>query len=576
MGRIIGIDLGTTTCEMAYINNSKPELIVNNLGDRITPSVVGVTDEDEYVVGMVAKRQHILKPDKTVMEVKRYMGLREEINLGDKSYLPEEISAILLKNLKIYAEDFLGEQVTEAVITVPAGFDDLQRQATKEAGEMAGFKVERIINEPTAAALAYGINNLETDEKVIVYDLGGGTFDVTVLELFEGILDVQASRGDNKLGGKDFDERIEQFIVNDFKEKHGIDLRGNKKSMARIKEAAENAKKELTTLENVVIELPFIAIDENQNPLEVNVRLNRKMFEEMIEDLVLSTEKCIDEALDAAGYTHEEIDVVLAVGGSSRVPCVKNLLNRKFPGKVKTVVNPDEAVALGAAVQAGIKNNEISSEDSVLITDVCRYTLGISMAVELQDGRILNGVFDPLINKDSKIPITAKSTYQTIYDGQESVLVSIYQGDGKFVSENIRISELELGGIPAGPAGMEGIEVAFSYDINGKMKVEATILSTGKAAEIVIDMKQNARSIVNENKEVVKEIDVTEWTNYPLAIKVKSTIKIAEKRIDKFNDSTKNKINHLIKELKKEVINDNEAKVDEIDGKLTDILFELN
>lgn len=576
MGRIIGIDLGTTTCEMAYIKNGKPELIVNNLGDRITPSVIGVTDDGEYIAGIVAKRQYILKPDNTAMEVKRHIGTQKKINLGDKEYLPEEISAILLKNLKEYAEEFLGEQVTEAVITVPAGFDDLQRQATKEAGEMAGFKVERIINEPTAAALAYGINNLETDEKVIVYDLGGGTFDVTVLELFEGVLDVQASRGNNKLGGKDFDERIEKFIIKDFKEKHGIDLRGNKKSMARIKEAAENAKKELTTLETTVIQLPFIAMDENQNPLEVNMKLTRGIFEELIKDLVVSTEKCIDEALEAAGYREEEIDVVLAVGGSSRIPCVKKLLQRKFPNKVKTEVNPDEAVALGAAVQGGIKNDEISSEDSVLITDVCRYTLGISMIVELEDGRVLDGIFDPLIAKDSKIPVTAKKIYQTVYDGQESVVVNIYQGDSRFVSENIKISELELGGIPAGPAGMEAIEVAFSYDINGKMKVEATILSNGKVAEKVIDMKQNAKNIVKENKEVEKEIDFTEWINYPLAIKVKSTIKIAETRINKFSGSTKDKINHLIIELKQAVINDNETKVDEIDTKLTDILFELN
>lgn len=572
MGRIIGIDLGTTTSEIAYIKNGKPEIIANDLGARITPSVVGLTDDNEIIIGASPKRQAVLKPERTVMEVKRLMGTSEKVNLGEKELLPQQISALILKKLKKYAEDYLGEAVTEAVITVPANFNDLQRQATKEAGELAGLKVERIINEPTAAALAYGINNLEGEEKVLVYDLGGGTFDVTVLELFEGVLDVRASRGNNMLGGKDFDERIEKYIVEDFKKKHGIDLKSNKKTMARIKDAAERAKIELSSMESTEIELPFVAIDENQNPLEISIKLTRNKFEELIMDLVESTDEEIQDALKASGYSAQDIDVVLAVGGSSRIPCVKRLLNTKFNNKIKTDINPDEAVALGAAVQAGIKNDEISSENSVLITDACRYTLGTSIVSDVGNGRLMAGIFDPIIMRDSKIPCTEKKVYYTMNESQTSVVVDVYQGDGKLVIENAKIGEFLLEGIPEAPAGEEAIEVAFTYNLNGILEVTAKILSNGKSISKIID----TQSIAKEDAVFIEELNLDKWKECELASKVKSTIDLCERKMEKINDTDIEKVQKVLNELKKAVIDNDNELVEKYDEELTDLLFDIS
>ncbi len=568
MGRIIGIDLGTTTSEIAYIKNGKPEIISNNLGDRITPSVVGVSDDDELVVGVLAKRQAALKPERTVMEVKRLMGTNEKVALGDKKYMPQEISAVILKNLKKYAEDFLGEKVTEAVITVPANFNDLQRQATKEAGEAAGLRVDRIINEPTAAALAYGINNLESEEKILVYDLGGGTFDVTVLELFEGVLDVRASRGNNLLGGKDFDERIEKYIIDDFRQKYGIDLRNNKKTMARIKDAAERAKIELSNMAVTDISLPFVAMDENQNPLEIDIKLTRQKFEELIMDLVDSTYNEIQDALKAAEYSENDIDIVLAVGGSSRIPCVREMLQSKFKNKIKTDVNPDEAVALGAAVQAGIKNDELSSEDSILITDACRYTLGTSVVSHVGNGRMLEGVFSPIIFKDSKIPCTGKNTYFTVSDNQEAVDIEVYQGDGQLVVENTHIATFLLEGIPPAPAGEEGIEVAFSYNLNGILEVSAKVLSTGKSINKIVD---TSKLFDFGTQSPSKNLE--EWKNCRLASKASLTIELCEKKLDKLNEKDREAATTLLCKLKEAIINDNEETVRMFDDELTDFLF---
>lgn len=571
MGRIIGIDLGTTTSEIAYIKNGKPEIIVNDLGNRITPSVVGLTDDNEIIVGTLPKRQAVLKPERTVMEIKRLMGTNEKISIGDKVLSPQEISSMILKKLKKYAEDYLGESVTEAVITVPANFNDLQRQATKEAGELAGLKVDRIINEPTAAALAYGIDNLEGEEKVLVYDLGGGTFDVTVLELFDGVIDVKASRGNNKLGGKDFDERIEKYIIEDFEKKNGINLRNNKKTMARIKEAAERAKIELSSMDSTDIELPFVAIDENQNPLEISIRLTRSKFEELIMDLLEATDKEIQDALEAAKYSIDDIDVVLAVGGSSRVPCVRRLLNTKFNKKIKTDINPDEAIALGAAVQAGIKNDEISSEDSVLITDACRYTLGTNIVTDVGNGRLMSGVFDPIIMRDSKIPCTRKKVYYTASENQNKVVIDVYQGDGKLVIENTKIGEFLLEGIPEAPAREEAIEVSFTYNLNGILEVKAKILSNGKSISEIID----TQSINKEDVVCFEELNLDKWKECKLAPKVKSIINLCERKMETMNDTYREKVQELLNKLKKSVIENDDELVKKYDEELTDLIFDI-
>ncbi len=568
MGRIIGIDLGTTTSEIAYIKNGKPEIITNKLGNRITPSVVGISDDNEVIVGTLAKRQAALKPEKTVMEVKRLMGSNKEISLNGQLFTPQQISAFILKELKKSAEEYLGETVSEAVITVPANFNDLQRQATKEAGELAGLKVERIINEPTAAAMSYGIDNLETEEKVLVYDLGGGTFDVTVMELFEGILDVKASRGNNALGGKDFDEAIEKYIVEEFKNKNGIDLRNNKMSMARIKEAAERAKIELSNMQSTDIIIPFIAVDKKQNPLEINLKLTREKFEELIMSLVESTEKEIDDALKAAGYKESDINIVLAVGGSSRIPCVRKLLEKKFKNKIKTEINPDEAVALGAAVQAGIKNDEIKSEDGLVVTDACCYTLGIEVARRGSNGEVLGGIFDPIIQKDTKIPCTAKQSYITVADNQPAVNVCVYQGDNYMAADNTLIGKFVLDGIPEGKAGEQGLDISFSYNLNGILEVTATIQSTGKSINKIIDMlgNKNGGTADNESKP---------WENCRLADSIRLTVEICEKKIKNLSGNKKDVIVSKLNELKRAVIDDNEALVKQYDTELTNLLFDV-
>lgn len=568
MGRVIGIDLGTTTSEIAYIKNGKPEIIVNRFGSRITPSVVGLTDDNELIVGEKAKGQAILKPDRTVMEVKRLMGTNQRVSLGGKNLLPQEISAMILKELKRSAEDYLGEEVTEAVITVPSNFTDLQRQATKSAGRKAGLKIERIINEPTAAALAYGINNLNTEENVLVYDLGGGTFDVTVLELFDGILDIKASRGNNKLGGKDFDDRIIEYVVKKFKDRHGINLRENRKAMARIKDAAEKAKIELTTMKNTNIEVPFITVDKDNKPLAIKMRLTREMFEKLISDLVKSTEREIDDAMNAAGFKPEDISTVIAVGGSSKIPCVRRLLVSKFGDKIRDEVNPDEAIALGAAIQAGIKNDEISSKKSVVITDACRYTLGTSIIINGED-RVLEGIYDPIIMRDSKIPCTVKKNYFTVEKNQTRMTIDVYQGDEKKADDNISIGEFVLDGIPAKPAGEEEIEVSFTYDLNGILKITAKVLSNGKCIEGIIDTTKLVR------EEQLSEEELEKWSTCRLAYKGRDVIELGEKKLESLNGELKLQVKVILDNIKRAIISDNESLIQKYDNELTDLLFNI-
>ncbi|KGN00693.1 molecular chaperone DnaK [Clostridium botulinum] len=578
MGRIIGIDLGTTTCEVAYLNNGQPEIILNDLHKKITPSVVSISDEDGFIVGELAKRQAILKPDETVIEVKRLMGESNKIKLGDKELLPEEISAIILKKLKEDAEKYLGEEVTEAVITVPANFNDFQRKATKKAGEIAGLKIERIINEPTAAALAYGINNLNNNEKILVYDLGGGTFDVTVLELFEGVIDVKSSRGNNKLGGKDFNEIIESYIINNFEAHYEVSLKNNIKAVARIKEVAEKAKIKLSEEEEVDINIPFIEVDKEGNPLEININLTRSKFELFIMDLVDSTEGIIDDAIKAAGYTVNDIDVVISVGGSSRIPCIQRLLQEKFNNKIRYNVNPDEAVALGAAIQAAIKNDDISPENGILITDACSHTLGTSIVEKIADGKFMDCIYDPIIPRDTKIPCTEKKTYHTIKDNQTSVIIDVYQGEQKLATKNIKIGEFILKGIPKAPAGKEAIEVSFTYDLNGMLQVFAKILSTGKTIKKVINTsKEDSKKLKKDNKEKNNKKDLKIWEEAELYNNFKSIVIFAEKKINKINDDeSRKKVRMAIDKLKKSVICEEKEKAEKYNEELTDLLFELD
>lgn len=584
MGKIVGIDLGTTTSGVAYIENGKPKMIVNNMGKSIIPSVIGLNDDNEIIFGDEAYNQLENNRFMTVEEFKRFMGTNKKIKMGEKEFLAQDLSAMLLSKLKEVAEEYLGYPIEEAVITVPASFHNEERKLTKEAGERAGFKVERIINEPTAAAMAYGINNLDKDAKVLVYDLGGGTFDVTILEMYDGILDVICSRGNPKLGGKDFDERIIDFIKEEFKKLYNIEIYDcydpkdnvHKSTLrSRVKNAAIKAKKELSVKEHTNIDMPFFSIIDG-NPINIDIELNRCKFDELTKDLVLSTKDVIEEALNVKNLTPEDIDEVLLVGGSSRIVAVKNLVNSIFPNKIKSGINPDEAVSLGAAVQAGIKNSEISSEDGLIVTDKCNCNLGTEVVNDI-GGRLVEGVFDILIPIDSSIPCSKKKTYSTMHENQEAVNVGVYEGNAHLVYENKKIGEVLVEGIPKGKAGEQNIEIEFKYDLNEILTVIVTILSTGKSIEATYNIN-NVRNQSNSDpidEYINRKDNIENWKNYKLAINVKSIINLAEKKIKKLDSEKANKIQELVNELKTAVINDDENLVDKLDNELTDILFEV-
>ena len=581
MGRIIGIDLGTTTSEIAYIENDEPKIIPDCFGNRIVPSVVGKKEDGTVVVGQVAYNQLIPSPDRTIAEVKRLMGSDTLIPLGDKKYLPHELSAMILKELKNYAEDYLGEEVVEAVITVPANFNNSQRKVTKLAGEMAGLKVERIINEPTAAAMAYGINNSQKEEKILVYDLGGGTFDVSILEMFDGILDVKSSRGNDRLGGKDFDSRIEKYIEKEFEKTYhqnlykNLDVKNKLSIKLRVKEAAIHAKKELSNQLTTTINIPFITIIDNK-PVSIGMEFSREEFNKLTKDLVDSTTEKIDEALKAAKLKEKDIDTVLLVGGSSRIPAVRELVEKKFKGKIISGINPDEAVAMGAAIQAGIKSNQITSEENLIIADKCSYNLGTSI-IKIGDGKVISGAFDCIIPIDSSIPCSNKKTYYTAVDNQDEVRIEVFEGNEEMAEDNVKIGDFILKGIPKGKAGEQSIDVQFDYDLNGILEVKATIVSTGKSINKIIDnfklTKLPIDSLADENMYYRYKVD--SWQEYELAESVKNIIELAEKKMKHIKDEDKyDEIENILDELKMAVIYNNKELVEKFDDELTDILFE--
>ena len=581
MGKIIGIDLGTTTSEIAFMENDQPKIITDCFGNRIVPSVVGKKEDGTVVVGQVAYNQLISSPDRTMAEVKRLMGSDTMISLDEEKYLPHELSSLILKELKKYAEDYLGEEVVEAVITVPANFNNSQRKVTKMAGEMAGLKVERIINEPTAAAMAYGLNNYDKEEKILVYDLGGGTFDVSILEMFEGILDVKSSRGNDRLGGKDFDSRIEKYIEKEFEKTYnqnlykGLDVKNKLSIKLRVKEAAINAKKELSTQLSTTINIPFITIIDNK-PVSIGMELTRDKFNQLTKDLVISTTEKIDEALKAAKLKEKDIDRVLLIGGSSRIPAVKELVERKFKGKIITGINPDEAVAMGAAIQAGIKGNQITDVENLIITDKCSYNLGTSI-IKIGDGKVISGAFDCIIPIDSSIPCSNKKTYYTAVDNQDEVRIEVFEGNEEMAEDNVKIGDFILKGIPKGKAGEQSIDVQFDYDLNGILEVKATIVSTGKSINKIIDnfklTKLPIDSLADENMYYRYKVD--SWQEYELAESVKNIIELAEKKMKHIKDEDKyDEIENILDELKMAVIYNNKELVEKFDDELTDILFE--
>ena len=566
MGKIIGIDLGTTNSCVAVMEGNEPVVIQNAEGGRTTPSVVAFSKDGERLVGAPAKRQAITNPDKTVASVKRFMGrmhneIGEEskqvaykvvkgedgtarVQIDDRKYAPQEISAMVLQKMKQTAEEYLGEKVTEAVVTVPAYFNDAQRKATQEAGKIAGLEVKRIINEPTAAALAYGLDKKETDQTIAVYDLGGGTFDISILELGDGVFEVKSTNGDTHLGGDDFDQRIINFLADEFKKDEGIDLRKDPMAMQRLKDAAEKAKIELSSSSKTNVNLPFVTATQD-GPKHLNVDLSRAKFEQLVDDLVKRSITPCDKALKDAGMSKSDIDQVILVGGSTRIPRIQEAVKEFFgkdPGKG---VNPDEVVAVGAAIQGGVLSGDV--EDVVLL-DVTPLTLGIET---------LGGVMTPLIEANSTIPTSKSQVFSTAADNQSSVEIHVLQGERAQAAANRTLGRFHLDGIPPAPRGMPQIEVTFDLDANGVINIKALDKGTGKEQTIRIEsssglsdeeiekMKQAAKDHEEEDKQIREKVEKMNQADGLIF----STKKQIEEYGDKISEANKAAIEEAVAKL---------------------------
>ncbi|MFC1787151.1 molecular chaperone DnaK [Halobacteriota archaeon] len=548
MAKVIGIDLGTTNSCMAVMEAGKPTIINNAEGGRITPSLVGFTESGEIVVGEVAKRQYISNPERTVASVKRKMGTKENVRIGKKEYAPQEISAMIIQKLKRDAESRLGEKITQAVITVPAYFDDAQRTATKDAGKIAGLEVLRIINEPTASSLAYGLDKDE-ESTILVYDLGGGTFDVSILELGDGVFEVMSTTGDTHLGGDDWDQKIVDWLADEFKNKNGIDLRKDKMAMQRLKDAAEKAKIELSSVLTTNINLPFITAD-NSGPKHMDVGLTRAKFESMTSDLVERTIRSIEQALSDAKLKPKDIDKAILVGGQTRSPIIQKLVKDYFGKDPYKDINPDECVALGAAIQAGVLAGEVKD---VLLLDVTPLTLSIET---------LGGIATPLVEKNTTIPTRKSQIFSTAADSQPSVEIHILQGEREMAVYNKTLGRFILDGIPPAPRGIPQIDVTFNIDANGILNVKAKDLGTGKEQSITIEktdtlskeeierMVKEAEEHAEEDKKKKEEVDIRNNADAMIYSTEKAISEVGDKLDEEKLENTKKAVEEVKESLK--------------------------
>ncbi|UOF91424.1 Hsp70 family protein [Fodinisporobacter ferrooxydans] len=509
---IVGIDLGTTNSAVAYIHNGSPEIIPSPNGDRIIPSVVLIDLRDNVIVGNEARDALVAMPDRSIAAIKRKMGSQEPVSIAGQALLPQEISALILKELKSYVDDLYGEGEKEAVITVPAYFTDEQRRATKEAGELAGFIVERIINEPTAAALAFALDHMDEDRHFLVYDLGGGTFDVSVVEMMSGILEVKASTGNRHLGGEDFDWKIVDWLSEKIIAQSKLDPREDLRARALLKEEAEKIKKALSEEAVVSVDLPLVTVKDNK-PVGLSVDFSRDQFVELIDDMLLETIESVRSVLKDAQLHPDDIDEVLLVGGSTRIPRVRELIRQIFDKDPRTDINPDEAVALGAAVEAGLKSGALS-DSGLVATDVAPFSMGIAVVKEWKGVAERPGGFAPIIPRNTTIPVTKSQTFYTSVPGQTEVAIEIYQGEHDWVKHNHRLGEFLLGGIPANFEKQEKIEVTFRYNLNGILEVSAMCLSTGKQMSVVVQdaLNRDSKAAFQESMERLDSL----WQNASL------------------------------------------------------------
>ncbi len=576
MAKIIGIDLGTTNSCVAVMEGGEAVVIPNSEGARTTPSVVGVSKTGDRLVGQVAKRQAVTNYDNTIISIKRHMGSDYKAQMGGKSYTPQEISAMILQKLKADAEAYLGEKVTEAVITVPAYFTDSQRQATKDAGQIAGLTVRRIINEPTAAAFSYGIDK-EEDQKIMVYDLGGGTFDVSIIEMGDGVTQVLATAGNNKLGGDDFDQRIIDWMIAEFKKAEGIDLSGDKMAMQRLKEAAEKAKIELSSTPTTTISLPFITADAT-GPKHMELTLSQAKFNEMTSDLVEATMGPVRQALSDSGLSTSELNKVLMVGGSSRIPAVQEAVKKYLGKEPFKGINPDECVALGAAIQGGILGGDVTGE--LLLLDVTPLSLGIETA---------GGICTKMIERNTTIPANKKETFSTYADNQEAVDIVVLQGEREFAKDNKQLGVFRLDGIAPAPRGIPKIEVTFDIDANGIVHVSAKDLGTGKEQDITITSSTNmskedidkavkeAEAFAAEDKKKREDVDARNSADQMVFQCEKALGEIGDKIDSSDKDEIQSKVDALKEALKGtdiELIKNKKTELEETFQKVSTKLYE--